>query len=101
MIAEMIALIVKFIMNNHIYVFNGEVYLQENEGSIGIRLTGVLADIVMILWCQKFASKLKDIGVENDLLTRFVDDITILPTVIKPGIRLVEDKLVYKEEFCR
>ena len=58
MLSEVLGFLVKFIMNNHIYVFNGDVYLQTDEGSIGIRLTGLLADIIMIIWCMKFSDQL-------------------------------------------
>ena len=97
--SELIAFAVKFIMNNHIYVFDGNVYLQEKEGSIGIRLTGLLAEIIMIIWCKKFSNKLKEIGISNDLLSRYVDDMTVLPTVIPPGVRLEEGKLNMHEDL--
>merc|ERR1711954_300729 len=99
MMSEVIAFAVKFVMNNHIYVFDGNVYLQENEGSIGIRLTGLLAEIIMIIWCKKFSSQMEEIGVQNDLLSRFVDDLTVLPTVIPPGFRFENGKLNLHKEL--
>ena len=53
MIVEAVSVAINLIMNNHIYVFDGKVFLQEDEGSIGMRLTGILAEIVMIFWCKK------------------------------------------------
>ena len=99
MISEAISIAINLIMNNHIYVFDGKVFLQENEGSIGIRLTGILAEIVMIFWCKKLSEKLENIGIKNDLLPRFVDDITMLPTVVPPGVRFEDEKLVLHEKY--
>ena len=80
-------------MNNHIFEFDGIVYLQENEGSTGVRLSGMLAEIVMIFWCQELSKRLEKAGIVNDLIPRFVDDNTPLPTVIPPGMRLVDGEL--------
>ena len=85
-------------MNNHIYEFDGKILLQKDEGSIGMRLTGILAEIIMINWCDKLSKKLKSVGIKNDLLPRFVDDITMLPTVIPPGFKFENDELVFREE---
>ena len=99
MIVEAVSVAIKLIMNNHIYVFDGKVLLQEDEGSIGMRLTGILAEIVMIFWCKKLAEKLENLGVKNELLPRYVDDITMLPTVIQPGMRFENDKLELNEKY--
>ena len=85
--AEAIAYSCKLVMSNHVFMFDGEVYVQTNEGSTGLKLTGVLAELKMILWCIELSEKMVKTGVKNELLPRFVDDITMLPSVIKPGIR--------------
>ena len=58
--AELLAIATGELMNNHIYEFNGELRVKENEGSMGVEVTGVLADIKMIKWNIKFAKKLID-----------------------------------------
>ena len=98
MFSEIIGFAVNFVMNNHIFVFNGEIYVQQNEGGTGIRLTGVLAEIIMILWCKELAERLIKAGISNQIIPRFVDDITMLPTVIPPGSRLINGKLEHLEE---
>ena len=86
MCAESLAIGVREVMNNHKYKFNGELRVKENEGSMGDELTGVLAEIKMLKWNIKFSSKLKSLHIENDINCRFIDDISVLPTVTKPGI---------------
>ena len=89
---------VRLVMNNHVYKFNKITRVQENKGGIGVELTGVLAELKMLLWGWKLQNKLKNLNIINDVYDRFVDDITMLPSVIKPGFKLVGDKLVYNEE---
>ena len=40
---------------------------------------------------------MKKLKINNEVYDRFVDDITILPTVIQQGMKLENDKLVYCE----
>ena len=99
MFTEAIIIGVKLLMNNHIFIFNNQIYLQSNEGSTGVRLTGILAEIVMILWCKELSERLETAGVKNDILPRFVDDITMVPTIIPPGWKLLGEKLEYIEKY--
>ena len=41
MYAEVLSISAKFLMNNHIYEFNNNLYLQDGTGSIGLQFTGV------------------------------------------------------------
>ena len=61
---------------------------------MGVKFTGIAGEIYMLLWCLKFSRKLKDVNIVNRMLHRMVDDITILPSVIDPGVRFENDKLV-------
>ena len=38
---------IKAMFSNHIYTYKNELYRQNNGGAIGLRLTGVIARIVM------------------------------------------------------
>ena len=40
-------------MGNHIYMFDGQAYLQTKGGAIGLRLTGLVARVVMDRWAGK------------------------------------------------
>ena len=67
MLAQVLAIGVKEIMNNHIYEFNGEMRVKVDEGSMGIELTGILADIKMINWNKKFNEKLKSASIKKSI----------------------------------
>ena len=73
-------------------------YIQTDEGSIGLKITGVLAEIKMLIWCELLEIKLKDLEVHNDLNERFVDDITLVPTVTEPGLVFDGEKLSLSED---
>ena len=96
--AESLAIACKQIMNNHVYEFANNIHVQQNEGSIGVMFTGIVAEIKMLKWCIEFKTKLKDLKIKNYLQPRLVDDITLLPEVIKPGMRFENDTLVYHKD---
>ena len=96
--AEVIGTMVRLVLNNQIYKFGNVIRKQENKGGIGDTLTGILAKLKMIMWNIVFSRKLSESGIENDLHDTFVDDTTLLPTVVEPGLVLKKGKLVYSEE---
>ena len=89
---------VRLAMNNHVYKFGDNIRVQENEGGIGVELTGVLADLRLLKWCIVLEEKLKKLHIQNDLDDRYVDDITVLPTVLPPGTKYKDDKLIICED---
>ena len=95
MLAESISKACILIMNNHVYKFSEKFYVQENEGSIGVTFTGIAAEIKMLRWCLKLKVKLQKLNIKNHLQSRLVDDITLIPESIKPGMKVVDDKLVF------
>ena len=95
MFAECVYVASKLLMNNHIYEFGGNIHVQEGNGSIGVEFTGIAGEIYMLIWCAKFKEKLSNLNIVNQFQHRMVDDITILPSVILPGIRFESDKLVF------
>ena len=96
--AEVLAICVEIVMNNHVYKFKDKIILQKDEGGMGVELTGVLADLKMLIWGLTFKEKLVHMNIENDLDDRYVDDITLLPTVLPPGLKFEDDKLVLCED---
>ena len=53
----------------------------------------------MNIWCKNLLDKLIELGISNDILPRFVDDITMLPTVTPPGVRYINGKLEHNEDL--
>ena len=96
--AETLALLVKLAMNNHIFMYGNDIIIQKNESSIGVRLTGVLAELFMLIWCGELKEKLSHAGIVNKVLNRFVDDLTMIQQIIPEGMRLINGKIIFKED---
>ena len=69
-------------MRNHCYMFEGRIYRQEEGGSIGLDLTGVVADIYMSWWDGRLMILLREAQLSTTLYKRYVDDINM---VLKMG----------------
>ena len=85
-------------MDNHIYQFENKVRLQNKGGPIGLRLTGEIADCLMIDWDKKLLDKLKLYELVPEVYTRFKDDIQIVIEAIETGSKIVIDKIVIDEK---
>ena len=48
----------------------------------------------MVWWDREFAHKLKDVGIEQRMTQRSVDDIYIASIATGPGLRYVEGKII-------
>ena len=86
MLREALHMALSVIMKNHVYMFNNEIKKQMKGGPIGLKLTGVLAQIFMIWWDREFARKLKEVGIEQRMNQRYVDDINIAAKATVPGL---------------
>ena len=67
-----------------------KVRIQKHGGPIGLKLTGEIADCLMIDWDKQLLAKLKSLKIISDVYTRFKDDIESL----EKGSMLVENKIV-------
>ena len=52
----------------------------------------------MLKWCQKLKVKLHELDIVNHLQTRLVDDITLIPEVIKPGMKFENGEMVFSHD---
>ena len=86
--ARMIKRAVEFIWTNHLYQYDNKVYRQLFEGAIGLRVTQVVARIVMNRWDKEFMDKM---GQENNrwdlrMYKRYMDDANLIVKVrVQPG----------------
>ncbi|KAL9976409.1 hypothetical protein ACROYT_G013708 [Oculina patagonica] len=94
MLREALHVALSVIMKNHVYTFNNEIKKQTKGGPIGLKLTGVLAQIFMIWWDREFACRLKVVGIVQKMNLRYVDDINVAAKATVPGLRYVEGKIV-------
>ena len=95
LLSETLAIVIRLLMNNHIYKFNNEIRVQIDEGSIGMTYVGIVAEIKVIKWNLKLKEKLETLKIANEIHSTFVDDITLAPEIIKPGMKLEDGKLVH------
>jgi hypothetical protein len=80
-------------MDNHLYQFNNEVRIQNKGGPIGLRLTGEIADCIMIDWDKTILAELEKVGVTPDVYIRFKDDITIVNEALEKGSKITGGKI--------
>ena len=57
MLKEALRVVLTVIMKNHVYTFDGQIRKQIRGGPIGLKLTGVLAQIFMIWWDGEFTRR--------------------------------------------
>ena len=90
--------VVETIMGNHIYLFDGKVYRQKSGGPIGLELTGVVADIVMLWYDKRFFAEAERAGLKIHLHKRYVDDVNL---VIEAVMDFAEGEPSQKEAELR
>ena len=78
MLAEAITVAVRFVMKNHMYVFNGRLRRQAKGGPIGLALTGDVAQVFMCWWDKEFIRRMEEAGVDVIMYKRLVDDINLV-----------------------
>ena len=98
MMAQMIADAVNVAMSNHMYRFDGKIYLQSDGGPIGDELAQAVARIVMIWWDRKFLEKCRTLEIDIMMYLRYVDDTNKLVVPPPPGTRFEEGELRIKQE---
>ena len=97
LVAEVLAIICKLIMNNQVYIFAGKILLQEGKGCIGDRAIGATALLVMIWWARKLKGRLNELNIINELLKIYVDDVNGVYHSIKAGSEYKNGKLEFSE----
>ena len=88
MFGKALELLIITCMDNHVYQFGNKVRLQQNGGPIGLKLTGEIADCLMIDWDKKLLAELKKYRLIPESDTRFKDDIEIAIDSLEKGSRM-------------
>ena len=60
-------------------------YLQQDGGSIGLRMTGSMCRVVMDSWLRQFKEKATENKIEIKLVTKYVDDINLYVHAMERG----------------
>ena len=90
---------IKSVFANHVYRFMGVTYLQLEGGPIGLRLTSVVARVVMDHWVSRFLTSLQDSGVKVWAIMKYVDYVNIVIDILEPGWRWVGGCLAWNEKL--
>ena len=96
MIGKVIEEAIKVTFSNHTYTYRNEFYKQIKGGAIGLRLTGVVARLVMDKWATLFRKHLKEAGVSEYLIEKYVDDVNVVTGILDIGWSWI--KVTYKKE---
>lgn len=73
-----IGVMVKKVMRLHDFVIDGQIHRQKEGGSIGLDLTGVVADIVMERWDKMLLRRLINADIEAVVYGRYKDDVNFV-----------------------
>ena len=84
-------------MDNHVYQFGSQMRVQKQGGPIGLKLTGEIADCLMIDWDKKLLAKLKSFKIIPEVYTRFKDDIELVLESLEKGSNLFDGEIVVDE----
>ena len=78
MFCKAVRIMIERTMKLHDYVYDGRIIRQREGGSIGLDLTGVVADIYMGHWDQRYREKLSNQNIICKLYKRYKDDINLV-----------------------
>ena len=97
MFGKALEMILILCMDKHLYQYENKVRNQKQGGPIGLKLTGEIADCLMIDWDQKLLKKLETLDIVPKIYTRFKDDIEIVTECLEKGSKLEDGKIVINE----
>jgi hypothetical protein len=85
--------------HTHIYQFNGNYYLQQKGGPIGLRATCCTARLTMVEWDRRWLAMMVRMGISIETAMRYMDDLRVFLYAIKMGWRWHAGELCWKEEW--
>ena len=86
-IARVTEIATRILFENHVYRFGGQIFKQQEGGSIGDRWTGAASELVMQDWAEKYKAILDRSEVRTILLAGYVDDGRQGTTLLPEGMR--------------
>jgi hypothetical protein len=88
MLSIIVSHAVREVMNNHVYQTGGVIRQQTSGGgAIGLRITGEVARIIMLVFDKLLRGKLSILGIIELIYARYVDDSNSMYRAIQPGFR--------------
>ena len=98
-IAKVIKVSIKTVFLHHMYQFRGQTYRQSSGGPIGLRLTSVVARIVMDSWMTSFLKMLVDEKIDVYAAVKYVDDVNVVISMLRLGTRWLDTGLETRPEW--
>ena len=92
---------IKNIFRHHMYQFGGRSYCQAAGGPIGLRLTSIMARVVMDSWARGILVKLVQAKVDVHAFVKYVVDINLMMSMLEPGTRWTGSSLETREEWAQ
>ena len=74
------------------FKFGGKIYLQQEGGSIGLRLTGSVARVVTDKWCRLLRNKMEINNMEVKLMVKYMDDLNLFLGALEKGVHWIGGK---------
>ena len=99
LLGKVVEIAVRTTFRNHLYQFEGKFRIQAEGGAIGLRLTGIVARIVMDYWATKFREMARENNITLYLMKKYVDDVNVLMEALGCGIRWNGEKMEWKAEW--
>ena len=99
LLGKMFQIGVRECFRNHVYKFNRKYYVQREGGAIGLRLTGVVAEISMAAWEKRFRNLVERSNVDLLMSEIYVDDQNIVYKMFKKGTRWNGEVLSWNREW--
>ena len=91
-------IIILAVFRNHCFQFRGRLYKQSKGGPIGLRLTSLVARIVMDRWATLTIFKLDMAGAKIYAFMKYVDDVNVVLRSFSRGLRWQGKDLVWTQE---
>jgi hypothetical protein len=98
MLGILMEILINIVMENHFYTTENVIRRQTKGGAIGLRLTGVLAELFMIEWIRLFRKKLEEVRIAVKMTAVYVDDINQAMRLVELGSRYKNEKIEITEE---
>ena len=70
---------------NYVHIYRNSLYMQMKGGAIGLRLTRVVAKVVIDSWARRFVDTLAQADIAVYLLRNYVDDINLATGLLEKG----------------
>ena len=79
-------------------MFTNKVRIQKQGGPIGLKLTGEIADCIMIDWDKNLIRELKKLRLIPEVYSRFKDDIELAIESLEKGSKIIDGKIVIDKD---